>query len=752
MDRPESGAIIRNSVATTMGGACRRLLTSALLVVSMTSAVLVVAPAQAAPATASGFTTGPAVVRDGAWHVRSALSGGAAATSVNYGRKDDTPLLCDTDGNGVRTPVVVREGTWYVRDGLDRNDGARSFRYGRPGDQPVCGDWNGDGAETPGVVRGSWWYLRDQPSGGPGQHSFFYGRPGDLPVVGDWNGDGRDTAGMVRDGTWHLKLSLAPGPADVSFRYGSSDDQPVVGDWTGNGTDTAGIVRGGTWHLRYTSGGGAADHSFRYGKATDGFLVWESEHGGLDCPTAGPVDKDPRPYVTLPQAGILDGPGPDDADGAALRQILANANRYLLGASYEVRYARRSSYEYLDLLSDSKTPEYAIRRPAMEAFSLAVAVRTGAYEPTTAGRSERFATDHATWLTRSIACQHRTVTESGWGNHWQSALWAYFTGYAGWLLWDELDDDDRLYVARMVEHEANRFLDHQVPFQYDRDGREVYVGDTKAEENSWNAKVLQLATAMMPDHPNWRRWQHKHVELLVSSFATPSDLDRSDVVNGRPVRDWIAGWNVADDGTLVNHGRINPDYMTSSHQAWTAAVTYPLAGMATPEAAFHNGELIYGAYTNVHFDPVVGYNAPGGPMFDQDEVYYPEGDSWGQVRRINFLTQDVMAETFALDGARQHGATHWKRLRTQQQLSLQSRFADGRTYTDDTEFRYPGREEYTAQMAAMAWLTVYVTDRTTLSLDRDDYGDPDRVGDEDPDAEPPTPEPDEDDEDVELSP
>ena len=45
-----------------------------------------------------------------------------------------------------------------------------------------------------------------------------------------------------------------------------------------------------------------------------------------------------------------------------------------------------------------------------------------------------------------------------WGDQWQSAMWARATGFAAWILWPHLDDETKLAVARLVEHEADRFL------------------------------------------------------------------------------------------------------------------------------------------------------------------------------------------------------------------------------------------------------------------------------------------------------
>lgn len=66
----------------------------------------------------------------------------------------------------------------------------------------------------------------------------------------------------------------------------------------------------------------------------------------------------------------------------------------------------------------------------------------------------------------------------------------------------------------MVEYEANRWVGNRVPYYRDSAGGIRTFGDSKAEENSWNAVVLQLVTAMMPGHPVYRPWMYKNVELM----------------------------------------------------------------------------------------------------------------------------------------------------------------------------------------------------------------------------------------------
>ena len=123
------------------------------------------------------------------------------------------------------------------------------------------------------------------------------------------------------------------------------------------------------------------------------------------------------------------------------------------------------------------------------------------------------------------------------------------------MLWDKLDAETHKMVQTLVIDEADRFIapGYKVPYWTAPDGHVNTPGDTKAEENAWNATILQLAVAMMPHHPHIERWKHICSELMISAFSLKSDLQNDKIVDGKPVRDWLHGFNVRDDGAVINH-------------------------------------------------------------------------------------------------------------------------------------------------------------------------------------------------------
>jgi hypothetical protein len=210
------------------------------------------------------------VVRGNQWFLRDVaetLPTGTATHSFVYGDPGDWPLMCDWDGDGIRTPGVRRGITFYLRDSNSSGAATQTpIPFGDPGDVPVCGDWDGNGTETVGVVRGGEWFLRQE--GGAVEHRFF-GDRGDVPVVGDWDGDGDADVGVRRGITFYLRSASGSGVADrAPFAYGDPGDIPFASDPDRDARFSVGVHRRGQWFLL-----NPAASSF-YGDAFDRPVIW----------------------------------------------------------------------------------------------------------------------------------------------------------------------------------------------------------------------------------------------------------------------------------------------------------------------------------------------------------------------------------------------------------------------------------------------------------------------------------------------
>ncbi len=359
--------------------------------------------------------------------------------------------------------------------------------------------------------------------------------------------------------------------------------------------------------------------------------------------------------------------------------------------------------------------ELDIRRPASAAFGISAGLVTGIYDEETVGVPEPEARQRVIKLIKGVASTHRANgdAEKGWGDVWQSALWATQVGHAGWLMWDHLDAETRRMVSRLVVFEADRFIrpGYQVPYWNGKGG------DTKAEENAWNATIHQLAVAMMPEHPHAPRWKRIGSELMVSAFALERDVtSNTTVLDGRPVKEWIKGYNVRDDGAVINHNLIHCDYMTCISLNLRAFLTLSLAGRPVPETASFNADVVYRCLAT-HDWPSPPYEPPGGTMYvpGKADLYYPMGTDWSRVRFGVYHRADTYADLFGWDEGWPHRAAEWKRIRAERILTMQARHPDGRTFAKGEFDTYRGVEQIQCGLYADSFLLHWLRDRNAIS-------------------------------------
>jgi len=309
--------------------------------------------------------------------------------------------------------------------------------------------------------------------------------------------------------------------------------------------------------------------------------------------------------------------------------------------------------------------EHAIRPLTSTALSAAVCSVLGACPPADGAEAA------AVRILRDVTRTHltgggSTATGRPWGHQWQSALWAWQAAFAGWLLGDRLPPDLRRAVVAMTVDEADRFIDLPPPY--------AEFLDTKAEENAWNSLILVLASEALPAHPHRARWRDRGLQYMISAFATRADRRNPTLIDGRLVRDWVAGANIHDDYTLENHGFVHPDYMSTVWLNLSNAVTYRLAGHPVPQApGYHAREV----YRNLKW-----LTLPDGGLF------YPNGTDWN-LHRIDMAAGLHVAMERVL-GDPDAGALAGLGLATLEKM--QARNPDGRTFVPGEFPSYPSHE------------------------------------------------------------
>ncbi|GAA1900704.1 hypothetical protein [Lapillicoccus jejuensis] len=422
----------------------------------------------------------------------------------------------------------------------------------------------------------------------------------------------------------------------------------------------------------------------------------------------------PRPALVVTPPSRVPTYGPSaPADTAMARRSLLDADRYAMGTWWQtVAPGLLAAPAGRTMVTTGTSPTVdPVRRLSMTALALSTSLATGAYDESSVGVPAAVARQRLVTILRRVTTTHAATTPDGWGDSWQSTLWSGIAGRAAWLSWGSLPVDVQSATARMVEHEARYATTLPVTYYRGADGTLLSPGNTFAEELSWRMLPLQVALVMLPGHPDVPVWANTQVRLALASWARPSDVGSTQQVAGAPLGAWVTGSNVEQDGTVVNHARIAPDYSTTIYQDVDGVLLDAVAGRPAPRALTLLLRPVYDSYTTRRFSPTV-FAAPGGPVYaDGGGIYYPQGNDWGTGQLLPYALVDAQAQAFLGEDTaavlQQHLAGH---------QALTDRFTDGRTYSltpSPQEYVYIGREEHTAQLAAQLVLTQLVRDSGT---------------------------------------
>ncbi len=165
----------------------------------------------------------------------------------------------------------------------------------------------------------------------------------------------------------------------------------------------------------------------------------------------------------------------------------------------------------------------------------------------------------------------------GAGNTFEFSLETYLWGDAAYLIWDQLDADTQALVKRVVTSEANLLVTTPAP--------DAAPGDTGGETSAWDAPTPALAAVMFPDDPNRTVWEQTAIRFALNASSIPGDKASGEVVDGKPLSDWITTSNLNPDLTLENHGFYNITYQMVTHLLVNdAAIFYGQAGLPQPQA------------------------------------------------------------------------------------------------------------------------------------------------------------------------
>ena len=139
---------------------------------------------------------------------------------------------------------------------------------------------------------------------------------------------------------------------------------------------------------------------------------------------------------------------------------------------------------------------------------------------------------------------------------WESSLWAMSVAYSAYFQWDKLSDEQKGYIYNLLKAECNYELNRSIPTGYN--------GDTKAEENGWEADVLAATLGLFPNDELASKWFERLREFAINSYSHAKDAQNRQAIdpwfNQKSVANLYKGQNLYDDYTLQNHNLFHTSY------------------------------------------------------------------------------------------------------------------------------------------------------------------------------------------------
>ena len=141
-----------------------------------------------------------------------------------------------------------------------------------------------------------------------------------------------------------------------------------------------------------------------------------------------------------------------------------------------------------------------------------------------------------------------------WGHSWIFALGIERMFHAVELLWDDLTDEDKAGLRRLLISECDFLL-----FDY-----EIVAGlveNNKPESNIWNGALLYRTAALYPDAANREGYIEKAYRFFANGISVESDENSDEIVGGRHIGDVFVGADMFDSFSCNHHRYLNIGYM-----------------------------------------------------------------------------------------------------------------------------------------------------------------------------------------------
>ena len=286
---------------------------------------------------------------------------------------------------------------------------------------------------------------------------------------------------------------------------------------------------------------------------------------------------------------------------------------------------------------------------------------------------------------------------------WESSLWAMSVAYSAFFQWDKLSDAQKGYVYALLKAECNYELNRTVPTGY--------AGDTKAEENGWEADVLAATLGLFPDDALAEKWFERMRLFAVNSYSHYSDASDSDAIdpdyNDTSVADLYKGNNLYSDYTLQNHNLFHTSYQNVVMQELGEAAL----ALKLFQTANDGSSKVWASNALQHNNQEVMDNVLNWLALADGELAMPNGNDWSL-----FLYDQITSYSTQACFQRDPNALLLENLAYKQIKARQATTPDGSwLLRPDVAARRMGVEAHRVMMTYLMHLTNSTADITPTS-------------------------------------
>lgn len=202
---------------------------------------------------------------------------------------------------------------------------------------------------------------------------------------------------------------------------------------------------------------------------------------------------------------------------------------------------------------------------------------------------------------------------------WESSLWAMSVAYSAYFQWDKLTDAQKDYIYKMLKAECNYELGRSIPTGY--------AGDTKAEENGWEADILAATLGLFPNDALAPKWFDRLRAFAINSYSHTSDAQNTEAIDpeydDKSVADYYKGQNLYDDYSLQNHNLFHTSYQNVVMQELGEAAL----ALKMFQLGLH-GEEIWKTNALMHNNQQVQDSILNWLALADGELAMPNGNDW----------------------------------------------------------------------------------------------------------------------------